>query len=496
MSCITTTTLVPIQHPTGVELTANLAFEKCPQRLETRLKTLQKYISKYPTGWKKRLELAEVLSALGDWKQAAQEYRRVLDRQPHLLEVWLQLSRILRLLDRPKDAIAAYQSALEQVTDAATHHHIQGLIHECESCDVSATIAFQQAIDAEVNNVAHWYALAQSYIRQDEVEAAINAYDHILEQQPDDAIALSHKADLLWALTAYAESIRCTEQVLAIASNHAPGIKRILDHRCRSGLVQGDEKRITTRLLKRLQKLAPHTPETAQSEAYYYAYQGNLPRGKEYLTSYCQEHPKNPFGFYYNALFLFDWGDIQASVANIWQAYRLYPSNIEIFRALCKISSPVDNVDTRFDQVLEQQLEKVSTQWQMSLICGRAMMDHRHQAQRGYKVAKQAIQLKPQLSEAWFQYGNILALSQNYQDAIDAISTGWELLPEKWFCASSIPAAVVLAECHQKLGQLETSKDWWNEVLERSHLLIPFFPKISKQWQERAIQEQSLLKPQ
>ncbi|NJN23921.1 MAG: tetratricopeptide repeat protein [Acaryochloridaceae cyanobacterium RL_2_7] len=242
MFCTTATTLVPIQQSTGVELTANLAFEQSPKRLHTRLKTLQKYILKYPTGWKKRLELADVLYALGHWSQAAEEYQRVLDRQPHLLNVWLQLGQILRLLDQSQDATAVYQSALEQVSDAATRHHIQGLIYDCNEHHIAARMAYQQAVDTEADNDAHWFALAQAHLREDDFEAAIAVYDHILEQQPDNAIALSHKADLFWAMTCLRRLHSIGRKSSAIAPHHAPGIKRLLDHRCRNGLVQGDEK--------------------------------------------------------------------------------------------------------------------------------------------------------------------------------------------------------------------------------------------------------------
>lgn len=487
MSNITATTLVSVQHSTGVQITAHIPVEKYSTRLQTRLKTLKKYVSQYPRGWKKRLELADVLYTLGNWSQAIPEYYAVLHRQPRLLSVRLRVSTILYLLNRSGEAIALYQSALEGETDPATCHHIQGKIYECEQSEIAATLAYQKAIDAEPRNAAHWYALAQSYTRQDEFEKAVHAYDHILELQPKDAIAISHSADLLWHLSAHAESISRTKQVLAIAPDHAPAIKRLVDHRCRIGLLSGKEGLHTSRLLKRLQKLAPGTPETLQSQAYYHWYSGNPEKGTILLANYCQENPLNPFGQYYNALFLFHLGRLEEAAHCIWDTYQLLPEDISIFETLCEILPRVKN-DSRVDLALNKRLSASTNEWRTLLIAGRFLAQYRHDYQRSCSLGKRSVELKPKVAQVWFQYGEILTRCQSYQRAIDAIATGWELLPTQWFCASSIPAAVTMAECHQALGNKLDAETWWNEVIVRSHYLKRLFPQASNGWNDIAHQ--------
>ncbi len=485
MSSITATTLVPLHPATGMELTAQIPFQKRPTRLQTRFKTLKKYVAQYPRGWKKRLELADVLYGLGQWSEAAQEYRIVLERQPHLLTVRLQLGQILRMLDRSQEAIALYQGALDQTMDCATRNHLEGMIYECQQHHASATLAYQKAIDAETTNAAHWYALAQSYIQQDRVEAAIHTYDKIFALQPEDAIALSRSADLLWGLSAYPESMRRTERVLAIAPDHAPAVKRQLDHRCRTGLVNGPEKAITEKLLKQLQTLSPHTPELIQSQAYFQFYQGDSTWGRQQFADYCREHPNNPFGWYYNAGFLYDMGEISAAAASIGQAYQLCPTDRGIFQHLCQLLT-LTQQDVNLKQALETAIK--TGYGSLDLIAGRTLVEHYAEIQRGCDLAKNAVQRQPDHAEAWFQYGEVLALSQHYQDAITAIERGWTRLSSQWFCASSIPAAVSMATCYQALGNTDQAVSWWHEVLERSQLLCPFFPRKSKGWQNRATQ--------
>ena len=47
-----------------------------------------------PKDGKKRLELADFLYEMGNWQQAVAEYRQVIERQPQLIGVLLQLGKI------------------------------------------------------------------------------------------------------------------------------------------------------------------------------------------------------------------------------------------------------------------------------------------------------------------------------------------------------------------------------------------------------------------
>ena len=64
----------------------HLVLDEKPTRIDQKLKTLSQYVQQYPSGWKKRLELAKKLSAMGRIEQAVEEalnasnlwYERVL----------------------------------------------------------------------------------------------------------------------------------------------------------------------------------------------------------------------------------------------------------------------------------------------------------------------------------------------------------------------------------------------------------------------------------
>src|SRR4028119_1003295 len=131
MSRNTALRLVSLTQSTGVELNAYLVLDNLPTRIDQKLKTLSEYVQQYPSGWKKRLELANLLYAMGRIEQAVEEYRQVISRQQPLIGVRLQLGKLLQLMGQEAEAIAVYETALPLVRNQATRQHIGGLIAVC-----------------------------------------------------------------------------------------------------------------------------------------------------------------------------------------------------------------------------------------------------------------------------------------------------------------------------------------------------------------------------
>ena len=131
MSRNTTLRVVSLTQSSGVELNAYLVLDSKPTRIEQKLKTLSEYVQQYPSGWKKRLELANLLYAMGRIDQAVEEYRQVIEQQQPLIGVRLQLGKLLQLMGREVEAVAVYESALANARNEATRQHISGAIAVC-----------------------------------------------------------------------------------------------------------------------------------------------------------------------------------------------------------------------------------------------------------------------------------------------------------------------------------------------------------------------------
>ena len=298
MSGNTVTQLVAVTQPSGVTLNAQLVLEQKPTRQQMKLTTLNKYVQQHPRGWKKRLELAELLYTMGHWQEASEQYRQVLDRQPHLLDVQLQLGKILHLLARDAEAIAIYERALFSSRRAATSAHIQGLIEICRQRYQAAVPCFERAAKLEPDNVAHWYALAQAHGQLASPVAMLKALESILNLNPEDVIALTQSYEPLLAVGDFQAASQHVQQAVDLAPEHVPALKRWADHRCRLGLVSGEEGKQTRKLIRAALRLAPDAAEVHESMAYYHIYRGQWQQGIAELRQFVTDHPNSPYGWY------------------------------------------------------------------------------------------------------------------------------------------------------------------------------------------------------
>ena len=125
MPGILTASLVQLTQPSGLKMNVQLFIAAKSARQQQKIITLNKYIEKYPQGWKKRLELADLLYEIGNWQQAIIEYNQVIERQPQLLDVHLKLGKILQLMGQQKEALQVYYTALFLSENSVTQHYIQ-----------------------------------------------------------------------------------------------------------------------------------------------------------------------------------------------------------------------------------------------------------------------------------------------------------------------------------------------------------------------------------
>ncbi|MDV3347810.1 tetratricopeptide repeat protein [Leptolyngbyaceae cyanobacterium CCMR0082] len=126
----------------GVLLTVRLLLPKKPIRQAQKLKTLTQYVQRHPSGWKKRLALAELRYEMGHWEEAILDFRWVLARQPNLpqgLSVRLKLAKMLEILERPAEAMPVYQAALNRITYEPSRQYLQQAMESCQkNVDVAA----------------------------------------------------------------------------------------------------------------------------------------------------------------------------------------------------------------------------------------------------------------------------------------------------------------------------------------------------------------------
>ena len=101
-------------------------------------------------------------------------------------------------------------------------------------------------------------------------------------------------------------------------------------------------------------------------------------------------------------------------------------------------------------------------------------------------VSEQSIKLQPQLADAWFRHGRVLALALKHREAVEALQIGWELLPAGAYL-QSVPGAVWLGESYRVMGDVGASQRWWKVAGEGCQKLRAFNPAIADYWLGRAL---------
>ncbi|BAZ33092.1 tetratricopeptide TPR_2 repeat protein [Cylindrospermum sp. NIES-4074] len=496
MSRNTAISLVQFTQFSGLELNTHLVVEEKPARKQQKIITLSKYVQKYPQGWKKRLELAGLHYEIGNWQQAVAEYRQVIERQPQLIDVHLQLGKILQLMGLEKEALEIYEKALLLSANEGTQNHINGLIAICRGESQKAIIAFNLAAALEPDKVVHWLALAQVYQGRENPLGTLSALEQVLSINPDDVVALIYSYDALMAVGDIQTARGRLSRVIALAGDDFRVLQRQIDQRYQMRLVSGEEGKLTKKMITSALRQAPHGAEAHNSLAYYHIFRGDWAQGVEVLAKFTAEHPNHPYGWYYYGRCLFHTGEYQKAAQMMGKAYHLYPDDCEIYRALCEIlpivtSPPTpllqgEGSKTTLASIEEEMLKRFPERWSVWVTAGRVLVECFKEIERGCQVSEQGTQLHPQLADAWFRHGRVLALAGKHQEAVEALEKGWHILPAGG-CMQSVPAAVWLGESYQVLGDVEASKGWWEAACVGCQELRALNPAAADYWLGRAL---------
>ncbi len=511
MSRNTTLRVVSLTQSSGVELNAYLVGDSKPTRQEQKLKTLSEYVQQYPSGWKKRLELANLLYEMGHIEQAVEEYRQVIDRQqPPSIGVHLQLAKLLQLMGQEVEAVAVYESASANARNEATRQHISGSIALCKGDTQAAILAFESAASLEPDNAAHWLALGQVQMGRGDAVAALRAFDAVLSLNPDDVVALIDSYDASQAVGNVRQAQRRLSKVLEVAPGDFRALKRLADTRCRMRLVSGEEGKQTKQIISSVLQQAPDAADARELLAYYHLFRGESANGVGVLERFTEEHPNHPRGWYSYGRCLFHTGEYQKAAEAMLKAYRLYPQNCEIYRALCEMlpaagmtSSPApldppqpplksrvdlgrSNPEVTLASIVEEMLDRFPDRWSVWTTAGRVLVESCQEIDRGCAVSVRGTQLEPQLPEAWFSHGRVLALAGKHREAVEALAQGWQLLPEEGGYLQSVSAAVWLGESYGVLGDEVASRKWLEKACQFQELM-EFDPAMAGYWRGRAL---------
>jgi len=466
-------------------MNACLVLESKPARQEQKLITLRKYVQKYPQGWKKRLELANLLYQMGNWQQAVAEYHQTIEQQPHLIDVRLQLGKILQLMGRQPEAIAIYEQALSLSENQGTQHHINGLMAVCWGESQKAIIAFNLAASLEPAKVAHWLALAQVHQQTENPLGVLSACEQVFSINPDDVVALIYSYDALLAWGDLPAASERLSRLIALAGEDLRVRQRQIEQRLQMRLVSGKEGKLTKKMIASALQQAPHGAAARNSLAYYHILRGDWAQGGSALAEFTAEHPHYPYSWYFYGRCLFETGEYQRAAEMMGKAYHLYPDDCAIHRAWCEILPAVNQLN-ELRPVLEEMLRRFPERWSVWAKAGRVLVEHFQEVEWGCRVSEQGTKLQPQLADAWLRHGRVLALAGKHQEAVEVLAKGRELLPIGGYL-QLVPGLVWLGESYRALGDAGASRGCWEAAAEGCRELRGFNPSAADYWLGRAL---------
>ncbi len=481
-----TTNVVEVMLPSGIKTNIKLTLESKPIRQNQKLETLVKYVQKHPSGWKKRLELADLLYSMGEWEKAISEYEQVLNQQPKLIEIWLKLGKIFQLIGLTEQAIKAYEGALIICPYEVIKHHIMGLIDSCKNQHSMAIDSMRSATKLNPNHAAHWLSLGLSYLRIESPINALQAFDQVLKINPDDVTALNYNHDALLGIGNIQAAWNNLNRAFNIAPDDIGTIERIITHRLKQRLVKNEEGKQTWQLIRKAIQLAPCSVNIQALLVYYHIFTGKLAKATAISQQFIEEYWHNPLAWYYYARFMFHTGQFQTAVTAIFKAYQMYQKDWEIYRLLCEILPIVDKVDKLRD-IVEEMLEYFPEHWSVWGTAGQVLVEHCQEIEAGISFSGKGIELQPQLADAWFYHGRVLALAGKHSEAIEILKQGWQWLPTKDVCLQSAPVAGWLAESSNAIGDEINYQYWWKIAANCADQMVNFDPTIAYYWQGRAL---------
>jgi tetratricopeptide (TPR) repeat protein len=329
--------MVRITLPNGVEQYVPLALDHKPTRQQQKLAALRTYVQQHPGGWRKHVQLADLLYTMGHWEEAISICHHVLHRQPFYLQARLRLGQMLRLLQRENEAIKVYADALASADRAATKHYLHGCMAICNRHLEKAVQSYMAAADLDPGNALYRRELGLTWLRAGHPEEALQAFDIVLADHPDDLVALTFSYAPLMAAGRDEDAQWRMEHAWQLDAENALALAQLIDSRCRRGQVWGDAGRRTKALLTCAIQLAHESPDVQAAQAHYHIARGEQRTGLALLQQYTATHPICPSGWYDYARWCLHSGAVLCAVAAILQAYALAPHDPAIHQMTCVI---------------------------------------------------------------------------------------------------------------------------------------------------------------
>jgi protein O-GlcNAc transferase len=171
--------------------------------------------------------LAQVLQALGRWREAADAYRRVLNSEPASFDARFALAVALHQDGRLADAAAAYGEALAlRPDDAAALGNLGSVCRELGDIDQAIRL-LRTAIAREPGVASHAVNLGIALCQRREFAAAESLLREVLAAEPHNAEAAFNLGNALRGLHRLREALQQFRHAVTVRPNYAHALNNL-----------------------------------------------------------------------------------------------------------------------------------------------------------------------------------------------------------------------------------------------------------------------------
>lgn len=422
-----------------------------------------------------------------DWEETVGELYRHIARRPDATAAHVRLGELLHLAGRSAEALSVYERALRAEPGEPMRRHLCGLAELCRGRYARAASAFQQAALLEPHAPAHRHRLGLTRLRAGAYAEALEAFDELLRRNPDDVVALTFSRDPLTSAGRTREAVRRLRRAVRLDPQNGPALRWLVGHRLTQGAVAGAEGQETRRLLRLAERAAPDAPEVRELTATYHIRRGEWEEGVALLEALVGARPLSPAAWRALSDALARTGQYQQAADVILEAYALHPSEHAIQEAACEVLALARRPALR--RVLRETLARDPEHWGVWAAAGLALVGPAGgDAELACSASARATQLRPQLAEAWFRHGRVLALAGRHREALAALTRGWGLLADDACEPEALAAAVRLGESWAACGGAGPAREWFETAVRRAPAQAALTPAAAHFWHGRALE--------
>jgi RNA polymerase sigma factor (sigma-70 family) len=214
------------------------------------------YISKHSGGWKKHLELAQILYAAGIWDQSEKMLRHVLKKHPRSFSAWILLGNMLSKSGRTDQAEELFRQAGSHVYRDSSRHYLSGMVAECRG-DLNEAIAlFERAESLEPSNLSFRHAKGICLFRLGQHADAQQLFESILAQNPGDIVSLAYCCELSLSLNRRKNAGEYLDSILKNNPHDFFGLTRKAGLNGQKGIKEKEEQMRLQQITERFNQLA------------------------------------------------------------------------------------------------------------------------------------------------------------------------------------------------------------------------------------------------